>query len=118
MNEEGLNVKTRVLATVYPVDDLMPRQEWAPATHYWDTGLEPDLKYLYDTIGAGCVARVRLPVGDLWIDDDGHARGRRLNLGANALCQQQGIHVSESWCIVGTAVLVPREAKEADSNEQ
>lgn len=84
-----------------------PEKVRAPGMYYWDTGHEPNLDWLKATIGCRYVEVVRLPIGDLWIDEEGRLKPEvRVNVGATNVCESQGIAVGPDWFIAGTAVLV------------
>jgi len=73
-------------------------------TRYEDTGFEPKLEWLYETIGCRCVDLRELPgLGHLWFDDEGRLAGRPQNDVASAVyeyCYRSGEG------ILGMAVLI------------
>jgi len=86
-------------------DKLSSEQIGRNFSYYSDTGFEPKLQWLYDTIGCRTVELVQLHgVGHLWVDEEGKLKEKReLNLLASELyARVLGAHED----IVGRAVLV------------
>lgn len=69
-------------------------------------GLEPCLDWFYETLGCSLVEVVPLSMGDLWVDEEGKAKGLAVNEGASALALGE---ISRGDCIVGKAIFFPRE---------
>ncbi len=84
--------------------DAPPRAIRARATLYEDTGLEPELAELRRLIDCERVELVRLPLGDLWIDEESLLKNRPVNANATLICQTAGIET----IIAGDAVFIPR----------
>ncbi|MBW2167996.1 MAG: hypothetical protein JRG69_01850 [Deltaproteobacteria bacterium] len=81
----------------------------APFTYYKDTGWELSLDWAKKQIGNGCTIAelVRLPWGDLWIDEEGLFREER-NLNGFATSLYQAAFGGGNP-IVGNAVLVMKK---------
>lgn len=99
--------KVRFKAVVYRPGGGGGETVEAPGTVYRETGLEPDLAWLYETIGCRWVDVVRLPGADLWVDDEGLLVASPLNIDATLLCRHYGM----GQAIAGVAVLVPRDGQ-------
>ena len=95
------------------------RAEDAPFTLYEDTGYELSLKWAKEHIANGCTIAelVRLPYGEMWMDEEGLFREERhLNGMATAIYQSV---MGGGNPIVGNVVLVlyPGHAMESNLNK-
>lgn len=65
---------------------------------------EPDLKWLYRTIGCKMVQRIQTHLGDLWLDEEGKLTEEPYNEIANELFSSV---LFPDDCLVGNVVLIP-----------
>lgn len=79
---------------------------------YSDTGFEPKLDWLYETLGCSTIDMRELPgLGHLWIDDEGLLKDRTISPVATVLYQHCYVQQSP---VAGACVLVvyPEAAKD------
>jgi hypothetical protein len=108
MADHGYNV------WVLKTDGSAIKVDDAPFTHYEDTGWELSLKWAKEQIGNGCTIAelVRLPAGDLWVDEEGLFREERiLNPFATVLYRS---FIAPEGAVVGNAVLVMKKDTKMD----
>lgn len=76
-----------------------------PTTTYEDTGIEPTLQGLYDLLECRTVELLRLPDGDVWIDEEGKLKGLPFNVLATFLF---GRWLLPGDVLVGPVLLIRR----------